>query len=71
MMLARNLNEFLRAAQREAAGFSYNDDGRELPMDEKEAAETRKGAKLFFDADAATVFNRLMPATYLGGRSAQ
>ena len=61
MMLAQNLNEFLRTAQREAAGFSYNDDGRELPMDEKETAEVTRGAKVFFDADAATVFNKLMP----------
>ncbi|MGQ0761392.1 MAG: hypothetical protein ACT4OT_05175 [Acidobacteriota bacterium] len=63
MMLAQNLNEFLRAAQREAAGFSYNDDGRERPIEEKEAAEITRGAKLFFDADAATVFNKLMPVS--------
>ena len=63
MMLAQNLNEFLRAAQREPAGFSYNDDGRELPMEEKEVAEITRNAKLFFDVDAATVFNRLMPSS--------
>jgi hypothetical protein len=61
MMLARNLREFLRAAQREPAGFSDNSDERERPMEEKEAAELARGAKLFFDADAATVFNKLMP----------
>ncbi|MGZ5482442.1 MAG: hypothetical protein ACXWID_10705 [Pyrinomonadaceae bacterium] len=61
MMLARNLNEFLRAAQREPAGFSDNNDERERPMEEKEAAEFTRGAKVFFDADAATVFNKLMP----------
>ncbi|HEX5702218.1 MAG TPA: hypothetical protein VFX97_03265 [Pyrinomonadaceae bacterium] len=61
MMLARNLNEFLRAAQREAAGFSDNSDERERPMEEKEAAEYTRGSKVFFDADAATVFNKLMP----------
>lgn len=61
MMLARNLNEFLRAAQREAAGFSDNSDERERPMEDKEAAEFTRGAKVFFDADAATVFNKLMP----------
>ncbi|MFZ0749694.1 MAG: hypothetical protein WAM70_10075, partial [Pyrinomonadaceae bacterium] len=61
MMLARNLGEFLRAAQREAAGFSDNSDERERPMEEKEAAEFTKNAKVFFDADAATVFNKLMP----------
>ena len=61
MMLARNLNEFLRAAQREAAGFSDNSDERERPMEEKEATEFTRGTKIFFDADAPTVFNKLMP----------
>jgi hypothetical protein len=61
MMLARNLNEFLRAAQREPAGFSDNSDERESPLEEKEAAEVTRGAKVFFDADAATVFNKQMP----------
>jgi hypothetical protein len=61
MMLARNLNEFLRAAQREPAGFSDNNDERERPLEEKEATEFTRGAKVFFDADAATVFNKLMP----------
>jgi hypothetical protein len=66
MMLAKNLGEFLRSAQREPAGFSDNSDGREIPMDEKEAAETTRGAKLFFDTDAANVFNKLMPVGILG-----
>ena len=61
LMLAQNLNEFLKAAQREPAGLSDNYDGREIPTDEKEAASDTNGAKLFFDADAAMVFNKLMP----------
>jgi len=61
MMLSENIADFVRAAQREPAGLSDNFDGREIPTDEKEAAADTNGAKLFFDADAATVFNKLMP----------
>jgi hypothetical protein len=62
MMTAKSLNEFLRDAQREAAGFSANEDDREVPVEAKEAAEFANGAKFFFDLDAANVFNRAMPA---------
>jgi hypothetical protein len=61
MMLSENIVDFVRTAQREPAGLSDNFDGREIPTDEKEAASDTNGAKLFFDADAATVFNKLMP----------
>ena len=62
MLFANNLDAFLRDAQREAAGFSDNDDGREIPEDPKEAEQTAKGAKVFFDLDAANIFNKAMPA---------
>ena len=65
MLFANSLDAFLRDAQREAAGFSANDDGREIPEDPKEAVETAKGAKFFFDIDAANVFNRAMPAAIM------
>jgi hypothetical protein len=65
MLFANNLDAFLRDAQREAAGFSANDDGREIPEDPKEAEQTAKGAKFFFDLDAANVFNKAMPVTML------
>jgi hypothetical protein len=61
MMLSENTADFVRAAQREPAGLSDNFDGREIPTDEKEAAASTNGAKVFFDTDAATVFNKLMP----------
>src|SRR5262249_40137186 len=61
MMLARNLEEFLQAAPRVPAGFSDNDDGREIPEAEKEAEQTTNGAKSFFDLDAAGIFNKAMP----------
>ncbi len=65
MMLAANLSDFLSNAQRTPAGFSDNDDGREIPEDEKEAESTTNGAKLFFDTDAANVFNKLMPVSVI------
>ncbi|HJZ79687.1 MAG TPA: hypothetical protein VKD91_05060, partial [Pyrinomonadaceae bacterium] len=61
MMLARNLEEFLQAAPRVPAGFSDNDDGREIPEAEKDAEQTTNGAKSFFDLDAAGIFNKAMP----------
>lgn len=60
MLFANNLDAFLRDAQREAAGFSDNDDGREIPEDPKEAEQTANGAKFFFDLDAANIFNKAM-----------
>jgi len=65
MMLAQNLDEFVKAAQRIPAGFSDDADGRELPEDEKEANETTKGAQFFFDADAASIINQAMPVAVL------
>jgi hypothetical protein len=65
MMMAQNLDEFLQTAQREPAGFSDNNDGREIPMDQKEAAQTANGAKFFFDLDAANVFNKVMPVALI------
>jgi len=59
MMLAQNLGEFLQNAQRVPAGFSPNDDGREIPDEDPSA--TTGGPKLFFDVDAAAVFNASMP----------
>ena len=66
MMLAASLQDFLRDAQREPAGFSANEDGREIPEDDKSATETAQGAKLFFDSDAANIFNRGMPMATFG-----
>ena len=61
LMLAENVDDFVRSAQREPAGLSDNFDGREIPTDEKDAAASTSGAKVFFDSDAATVLNKLMP----------
>ncbi len=64
MMLAQNLNEFLQNAPRVPAGFTYNDDGRELP-DEDSAAKPGDAPKSLFDLDAANIFNRAMPVAIM------
>jgi hypothetical protein len=55
------LSEFLKSAQRDPAGFSDNSGGREVPTEDNDAKEITHGAKFFFDADAAGVFNKSMP----------
>jgi hypothetical protein len=65
MMLAQNLDQFLQNAQRKPAGFSDDNDGREIPEDEKEAAETAKDHENLFDLDAANIFNKAMPAAIM------
>lgn len=65
MMLAQNLEEFLQNAQRAPAGFSDDNDGREIPNDEKDSDSTAKGSKLFFDLDSANVFNQGMPVAVI------
>jgi hypothetical protein len=65
MTLAQNLDEFLQSAQRAPSGFSDDSDGREIPEDEKELESVTKGSKLFFDLDAANIFNRAMPVVIM------
>jgi hypothetical protein len=67
MIVAGNLDEFLTYAQRLPAGFSWDEDGREIPADESELAEEGKPreAKALFDADAGEVLNQKMPLALL------
>lgn len=65
MTLAQNLDEFLQSAQRVPAGFSDDIDGREIPDDDSAVKETTKDAQLFFDLDAANVFNKVMPVAII------
>jgi hypothetical protein len=65
MMLAANLDDFLRAAQRKPAGFSDDNDGREIPDEEDQTKELTKDAKFFFAADAAGIFNQAMPVALI------
>ncbi len=65
MMLAANLDEFLRTAQRKPAGLSDDNDGREIPDEESQTKETTKGAEVFFATDSAAIFNQIMPVAIL------
>ena len=65
MLLAQNLQEFLVTAQRSPAAFSEDSDGREIPTDETDAKQTANGNKVFFDVDAANVFNKVMPVSVM------
>jgi len=67
MTLATDLKEFLTFAQRLPAGFSWNDDGREIPAEASEVGEDIKalqGQKLF-DMDGAEILNKKMPLAIL------
>ncbi len=61
--LAQNLEDFLHSAQRVPAGFSDDNDGREIPDDESSTKEVTKGSQLFFDVDAANALNKAMPVS--------
>jgi hypothetical protein len=64
-VLAQNLEEFLQSAQRVPAGFSDDNDSREIPEEEAAIKETTKGSQFFFDVDAVNVFNKAMPLDVL------
>jgi len=63
MIVSISLDDFLTYAPRLPAGFSWDEDGRELPAEESEVGEEMKGmqGKALFDADAAEILNRRMP----------
>lgn len=67
MKLASNLYEFLAHAQRVPAGFSWNDDGRELPEDISQNDELKafRDGRTLFDVDAALLLNRKLPLEML------
>lgn len=67
MLVASNLDDFLTFAQRLPAGFSWDEDSREIPADESEMAEEGKPhvAKPLFDSDAGYILNQRMPLALL------
>ena len=67
MTLATDLKEFLSFAQRLPAGFSWNDDGREIPAEASEVGEDIKGlqGQKLFDVDGAEILNKKMPLAIL------
>ena len=67
MLVSTSLDDFLTYAPRLPAGFSWDEDGREIPAEESEVGEEMKGmqGKALFDADAAEILNRRMPLALL------
>ena len=65
MILARSAEEFLRDAPRPPAGFSYDEDGREIPVEPKEVEKPKEETSLLFDQDATTFLNEHAPLSLL------
>jgi hypothetical protein len=70
MQIARNLDEFLKYAQRAPAGFSYNADGREIPttaseINEDAALKEFARGRVAFDEDGRAILNQQIPLSIL------
>ena len=65
-IVSNNLDEFLTYAQRVPAGFSWDEDGRELPADEGEGEGLKSvQGKAMFDVDVTETLNERMPLALL------
>ncbi len=66
MLVATTLDDFLIHVARNPAAYSWNDDGRELPVEDKTSAEVNDPKfKTRFDYDAGDSFNLLFPLPVL------
>lgn len=66
MQLARNLEEFLKFAQRRPAALSYDEDGREIPAEfEKDDENKKYMGQTMLDVDAVRILNEKMPLSVL------
>jgi len=67
MAVSNNLEDFLSYAQRVPAGFSWDEDGTEIPVqaDELGSDSDRIQGKAFFDSDAGEILNRRLPVALL------
>lgn len=69
MLVARNLEEFLKYAQRTAAGEGYFFDGREIPdsYEEEEEKKVKKDKKpsILFDYDSTLAINKYFPLSLM------
>jgi hypothetical protein len=67
MLTSSNLEEFLTYAQRKPAGFTWNEDGREIPAEADEIPTESQPTKdqSHFDADASEILNRRIPLSLL------
>ncbi len=64
MKVARNLDELLKYATRAPSAISFDEDGRELPLDKDEGSDEVKNSprlRAAWDADATQVLNEMMP----------
>lgn len=67
MLVSSNLDDFLTFAPRLPAGYSWNEDGRELPAEADELGSESEPIKVkaLFDADAGELLNRRLPLALL------
>ncbi|MGH9932425.1 MAG: hypothetical protein ACREA9_24745 [Pyrinomonadaceae bacterium] len=67
MIVSSNLDDFLLFAQRLPAGFSWNEDGREIPADREDIGSETESiqGKTRFDSDAGVILNRHLPLALL------
>ncbi len=66
MMVAANLDEFLKYAQRQPAAYSWDDDGRENPIDIKDDEDLKTwGGRSLLDADSTKILNEQFPLELL------
>jgi hypothetical protein len=72
MLVSSNLDELLTYAQRLPAGYSWNEDGRELPADKEEIGSEAEAllGRPRLDFDAAEILNRRMPLSLLSEAAA-
>ena len=68
MKVATTLDEFLKYSVRAPSGVTFDEDGRELPMDTEEAGDEVKKSprlRLSWDADAEKALSVMMPLSVL------
>lgn len=66
MSLASSLEDFLKYAQRQPAAYSWDDDGREIPIEVKEDDELKAWAgRPLLDGDATQILNERFPLAVL------
>jgi hypothetical protein len=66
MLVAANLDEFLKYAQRQPAAYSWDDDGRETPIDIKDDEELKSwSGRTLLDTDAVGFMNEQFPLEML------
>ncbi len=72
MTVSSNLEDFLTYSQRMPAGFSWDEDGTEIPVeaDELGTDAQRIQGKVLFDSDAAEILNRGLPVALLAEAAA-